>query len=515
VTERPTRVWWRDPWLWICAAAAGRHAVGAWRLRQTMAFLAQAPPADPSGEEHPTLHLVVPVLWEQAHVGAAVRWFAELMRELPGSTLTIVTTAREEREREYLVDDVAGCTSRMITARRFPQLTPDQLRTLVAAAQAGPRGRLTHDAAVSVVLRARLTCDVVADLLHYPDLADVPIRHVHYAGAGRKAAQVNFAVARLDGAADGDYIAVYDVDSRPDLVLVRHTLGYVAERRQADGELPAVVQQSAVFATRGAAGRAWQRHVCRGSARLQTLWTVRREIPSFRRYTAATRRPSGVALIDATRRGLAQTVGHGLLVRLDVYREMGGLPEYTVLDDLPFGYQLTAAGVPVHVAPVMSSAPAPETVTDLISTHRRWFHNYLDYPACAVAARRAGHGTLAEHAIALCVAGYRAATWMLSSPATAACALTLLRRTTSPHARMFAGAALWLGCATPVRMLAASQADRPSWATQVRDAVEIFAAYLIKSIGPIAAIAQATVPAKGFAPAPKTHRRGPHPEEQG
>lgn len=514
MTGRPIRTCWRDPWLWAGAAVAGRHAVGAWRLRQTMVFLTQTPPADPHGEVHPALNVVVPVLWEQAHVGAAMRWFAALLRAVPGSTLTIVTTAREEREREYLIDDLAGCTSQMITARRFPQLTPDQLRQLATAAHASPRGRLPRDAAMAVLSRDRLTCEVVADLLHHPDLADVPVRHEHYPGDGRKAAQVNYAVARLNGAVDEGYVAVYDVDSRPDLGLVRRTLGYIAGRTKADEEPPAVVQQSAIFKTGGISSQGWQRALCRGSARLQTLWTLRREIPSFRRYTAATRRPTGSAVVDAARRGLAQTVGHGLLVRLDVYRELGGLPEYTVLDDLPFGYRLTAAGVPVHVVPVVSSAPAPETVADLVTTHRRWFGNYLDYPVCAAAARRAGYGTLAEHAIALGVAGYRAATWVLSSPATVACVLTLLRRTTSLPARMLAGTALWLGCVTPVRMLAAHRPDPPSLSAQVRNAVEVFAAYLVKSIGPITAIVHATVPAKGFAPAPKTHRRGPHPKER-
>jgi hypothetical protein len=118
---------------------------------------------------------------------------------------------------------------------------------------------------------------------------------------------------------------------------------------------------------------------------------------------------------------LAQRVGHGLLVRVDVYRQLGGLPEYTVLDDLPFGYQLTTAGVPVHVVPVMV-APAPERLDDLIATHRRWLRSYLDYPACARAARRAGRGSRVDDAIALTVVGHRAATWLLATPTTAACA---------------------------------------------------------------------------------------------
>jgi hypothetical protein len=206
-----------------------------------------------------------------------------------------------------------------------------------------------------------------------------------------------------------------------------------------------------------------------------------------------------------------QTVGHGLLIRIDVFRQVGGLPEYTVLDDLPFGYQLTAAGVPVHPAPITLVAPAPEHVADLVATHRRWFRNYLDYPACARVASRAGRGSPVEHAIALGVAGYRAATWLLASPATAACTVALVRRTSTPAARAVAAVALWLGCVTPVRMLAATNPDRPSLGEQAREAAEVYAAYLLKSIGPIAALADtvmvAAAPASRLRLSPKTHRR--------
>ncbi|WP_173062017.1 hypothetical protein [Phytohabitans houttuyneae] len=471
-------------------------------------------PCDAAGDRRPALHMVVPVLWEQAHVEAALRWFAALTTELPGSTVTVVTTAREERERQYLIDAVTRCRRRHITARRFPHLTAAELRQLIEADVTGPDGCLSGTVVRSVLSARRLTCDVVADLLRRPELADAAIRHVHYRGEGRKAAQVNYAVAQLHTARDHDYIALYDVDSRPDLALLRRTLGYIAVHHRADGQPPEVVQQSARFETSGAADQAWQRHLCSGAARLQTLWTLRREIPSFRRYAAAVRRPTGLTALDAARRGLAQTVGHGVLVRVDVHRRIGGLPEYTILDDLPFGYQLTTANIPVHSAPVMLVAPAPERVEDLIATHRRWFRSYLDYPACARAARRAGRGTPSEHAIAVGVAGYRAVAWLLATPATAACAVAIVRRTTTPPARILAAAALWLGCVAPVRILAAQQAGRAGPATHALDAAEIFAAYLVQSLGPVAAIVDAATSATGLPLSPKTHRRGPARKEQ-
>jgi hypothetical protein len=478
-----------------------------------MAFLRSAPlpAASPAGgPEPPALHMVVPVLWEQDHVEAALRWFATLLRQLPGATLTVVTSAREDREREHLIEIVAQTPARLITARRFPHLTVEEHRDLARHAERAG-GRMGRAAVASVLSRRPCTRDVLAALLDRQEFADVPIRHVHYVGEGRKAAQVNFAAGSL-GAADTDYIAVYDVDSRPELGLMRTTRAFIAGSMRLGGARPPVVQQSARFEIEESTGPVWQRQVCRGASRLQTLWTLRREIPSFRRYTQAIQRPTSHGVVDAVRRGLAQTVGHGLLIRADIYRQMGGLPEDTVLDDLPFGYRLTTAQIPVHVLPVLSVATAPARVGDLISTHRRWFRNYLDYPACARTAHRAGHGTTAAHAVALGVAGYRATTWLLATPATAICAVTLLRPGTPLRVRILAAAALWWGCVTPIRILAAGKPTPPPLARQARDAAEVFTAYLVKSIGPIAALVDAAVPRRGFVLSPKTHRR-PDPQE--
>jgi hypothetical protein len=65
-----------------------------------------------------------------------------------------------------------------------------------------------------------------------------------------------------------------------------------------------VIRQSARFTTTGAATRGWERALCRGSARVQTLWTLRRELPSLRRYHRATRCPTGRPALDAARRGV-------------------------------------------------------------------------------------------------------------------------------------------------------------------------------------------------------------------
>ncbi|KJK56028.1 hypothetical protein UK12_25145 [Saccharothrix sp. ST-888] len=331
------------------------------------------------------------------------------------------------------------------------------------------------------------------------------VRHVHYEGDGRKAAQVNAAVDQLAAHSAEEYIAVYDVDSRPSREFLLRTAEFLARRRAEDGELPRVVQQSARFTTQGAAGTWWERSLCRGAARAQTLWTVRREIPNLRRYATVTRSGPG-------RRGLAQTVGHGLLVRADVFREMGGLPTFTVLDDVAFGYRLTLSGIPVDSLPFTTTVPAAEYLPELLAQSERWFQSYLDYQQCAARWHAQDHGSRLDHAAALAIGAYRGLAWLLVTPATATClALALGPRTRLP-VRATAAAALWTATVAPVRLLAQAEGRPLTVRETVTQSVETLAGLLLKSIGPMTALGRwAVTGTRHSALAPKSNRRTASP----
>lgn len=500
---------WRASW-WLAAAIASRYAVGVWNLRRTLDWVDRPAAAVPdlATEADIAVHVVVPVLREQQHVSAALAWFAPLVQQLPGSTLTIVTTAREELEREHLVDRLAAAGSSAITEGRFPQLAQQDIVELNAIKASTSDGVLTPAEVAGVLARSPLTSQVVEHELARPEYQCLSVRHAHYPGSGRKAAQVNYAVSLLPQTADYSYIAVYDVDSRPSVELLRHTMAFMGERLLVDGELPAVVQQSARFTTRGTSSKGWERMVCRGAARLQTLWTLRREIPSFRRYAWATRHRTGIPAWDAMAQGMAQTVGHGLLVRLDVFRRVGGLPTYTVLDDYPFGYRLTIDGVGVECLPFTTVAPAPEDVRELLAQGRRWFQNYLDYPRCAAAARAAGHGTAATRTVALGVGCYRGTTWLLRSSSVVVCAVFIAGRWSWP-VRAVAAAGLYLDMVTSARMLAIAEGRPHSIRHRSQECLELLVASLLSSAGPFIAVAHRIISgAPGAALAPKTEHRG-------
>lgn len=474
----PNRLWRRLAF-WAASATALHYLEGLGQARQTLAWAAQQPTAHPMQAPRGSLvlHVVIPVLREEQHIASALAWFVPLLQHFPRATLTFVSTEREERERDQLASLAAGKSGRNLTQHYFPQLTDDELASLAAAASRSSEGSLSRAEATRVLSTFPTTADVIDDEISKLGSLSPVVRHVRYRGEGRKAAQVNAAIKALTAHSSEEYVAVYDIDSRPTLELLRQTADFVTRRRTELGELPCVIQQSAQFATQGAASTGWDRVLCRGAARVQTMWTLGREIPNLRRYGVASRSRSNF-------RGLAQTVGHGLLIRLDVFREVGGLPTFTVLDDLPFGYRLTVTGIPVDSLPATTTVPAAEYVSELLSQSGRWFQSYFDYAQCAAHWYGRGHGSLTEHGSALTVGLYRGMLWLLASPATALCVVLALGPRTHPATRMAAAAALWAASVAPVQLLARAEGRALTSQDVIVQSAETLAGRLLRSLGP-------------------------------
>ncbi|MCT9080448.1 hypothetical protein [Streptomyces fulvoviolaceus] len=497
----------------VAVATAARHGAGAWAMHRTLAAV-DRPRASAAGTETGgavgVVHFIVPVLREQQHIRGAVDWFAPLLRHIPGSTLTFVTTSREHAERAVLAERIAARSARLPAAAvvgAFPELTDTELKAVRTYLEQQTAPVSAKD--VVAALETVSTTDQVVDaLLTDDDVRALPIRHVHYTGTGRKAAQVNHAAATLPPMREPAYLAVYDIDSRPGQELIERTWASIAAYAAQHGGLPGVVQQSARFTCGSTSPCGWERALCRGAARLQTMWTLRREIPAFRRYARASVGEHGPLQSLVRGGGLVQTVGHGLWVRQDVFEDLGGLPTYTVLDDLPFGYHVTVERTPVLVVSQTAAAPGPEDARSLLDQGRRWYANYLDYAACWAEAGTNGRGTQAWRAAALAVGWYRGATWLARTPATATCLWLLLRPSTRLPTRATAATALWLGMVTPVGQLAAADGQQLGPGEQARASAELLAAYLVSSVGPAVAVAQRLTRHR-TAMAPKTHRRLP------
>lgn len=495
--------------LTVCVATAARHSSGAWSMRRTLTSFDRPEAEFPNLGSVPQgiVHLIIPVLREQEHIRGAACWFAPLLRQMPGSSLTFVTTAREYTERALLATRIAARSGKVALSTEFPQLSEAEL-SAVSAYFERLLGAARPEHVATALAQAPATDQVVEAVLAEPDFRTLPIRHVHYKGEGRKAEQVNYAAASLPPTSVPSYIGVYDIDSRPSGHLLQQTWTSIHAETNRRGAAPAVVQQSARFTTHGLSERGWERALCRGAARMQTIWTLRREIATFHRYNRAAHRRLGPLPSLITGGGLAQTVGHGLWVRRDVFGELGGLPTHTVLDDLPFGYRLTIERVPVHVVPWTTTALGPEDINALVSQNRRWFNNYLDYASCWAEAERALRGTRGHSAAALLAGWYRGAIWLSRTPATACVLVTLCHPRSGIPLRAVAATALWLGLVTPVNQVNDAAGQQLTPVQRAAASTELLLAYLVSSLGPTAAVAERLAhSAPDRALAPKTHRR--------
>ncbi|TDE32138.1 glycosyltransferase [Actinomadura sp. 6K520] len=469
------------------AAATGlvaRHGAGAWELAGTVSWLARhdlgpLPPQLPG----PPVQIVVPVLREQEHVGAALAWWRTILPLFEGMSLTLVSTAREDHDRALLAR--AACDG-PVTRARFSQLTPHELSALRAVRRRGP---MTAKDAAAILAQSPRTREVIDR-----ELADAPderIKHLTYPGLGRKAAQLNHAARLLP---PGGYLAVYDVDSRPDPKALAMVYARLADR-------PPVVQQHALHTVPSHRGGP-----ARGAAMLQSIWTLRREIPYARRHHRSAGLPGA---LRRWRDGLAQPVGHGLYLRDDILAAIGGFPENSVLDDVPTGVALTLAQIPTVSVPSLTTVPASGSVAEDIAQGRRWFCSYLDYPAVLRGAAARQAGTARHRSVVAVVAVYRGTAWLAASPATLLTLLAAVAPGSRRALRVTAIIGLTLAIVVPVVATAPIRGVRRSPAALGRDCGALLAAYLLRSVGPWLAVADAVRgrhPATAAATAPKALR---------
>ncbi|MCX4681550.1 glycosyltransferase [Streptomyces sp. NBC_01433] len=250
-------------------------------------------PEEELPEETPGLTVIIPALREQAVMPRSLEHFAALAARWPTLRVLIVSAAREASET--------------------------------------PSGTLTTED----------VCRRLADQ-HNTTLGGEVFSVVSYPGGGRRASQLNYAVAALDDLfppAD-DYVAVFDADAVPDARLASQFA------RAAHGR-PAMIQQPMLPAFPGSSsGR--RSAVMSGqdlAAFRRTLGIEYRRI-QVARWCGPGRRPR---LLAALARPMVYGVGSGLIVRRDKIEDIGYFQEPH--DDLAVGHRLSMAGEPIAVLP--------------------------------------------------------------------------------------------------------------------------------------------------------------------
>jgi Glycosyl transferase family group 2 len=435
--------------------------------------------------------VVVPLLREQALIGDLAVRLTALAGTHPGTRVALVTTEAEYAAREHDAQRAADLASALaagtrpgqIVSRFLGLLSAATLEALASAARGQAPARCAQLAGAALAAH-RPTPELAAELAAGSDV----IAHYHYPGPdGGMVQQLNYAIRAETGRARaaGDslerlFLVIYNADSRPHPATLRAAAALIAAGENAPGGSVRLIQQSAVFtANMAGLGAGMSGMVLAGAGWLQSRWTLSREIPRLRRQATAAR--AGRRLMP-----LAHCVGHGLMIRADLYEELGGLPESTVNEDLALGYLACAAGIPIDPLPLLEEADTPVTVGSWLGQARQWFASYPQYPRAAALAADADHGTPARRGWLTAQGLARGGLWLGQSPVIAlTLALPFLTRRRG-LACLLAGAGLAGYYAVPT-WLAAKAAGRPP--DPLRALPGGLGAMLLSSAGPWRCIA--------------------------
>ena len=430
--------------------------------------------------------VVVPLLREQALVGDLAGRLTQLAGTHPGTRVALVTTEAEYAAREHGVRRAAELAGALAAGTRPDRIVSRFLGLLPAGALEGladaahgqdhARCRELTDAALGA---CRPTPELAAELAASCEV----ITHYHYPERdGGMVHQLNYAIRAETGRARaaGDslerlFLVIYNADSQPHPATLNAAAALVANRENAAGGPVLLIQQPTVFtANMTGLGGGLPGMVLAGAGWLQSRWTLSREIPRLRRQAAAAR--AGRLLMP-----LAHCVGHGLMIRADLFEELGGLPESTVNEDLAFGYLACAAGIPIDPLPLLEEADTPVTVGSWLGQARQWFASYPQYPRAAALAAAAGYGTPARRAWLTVQGLARGGLWLGQSPAVALAVVLPIMARRRGLACLLAVAGLAGYYAVP-SWLAARAAGRPL--DPARALPGGLAAMLLSSVGP-------------------------------
>lgn len=303
-------------------------------LRARARFIAHS---RPGVESQRKIFVIIAVFNEQAVIDETCAYFSEIIENEPGIHLLICGTVREHTEGEN------------------PTLN---------------RARL----ALNNIARCRVIECPIAD--------------------GYKAEQIQYAYLN-SGAGPEDYLAFYDVDSRPEPAVFAEVNG--------TGGNACILQQHALFLQN--LSHLGRKPLQMGQALYQSRWTLAHEIPRFSLYRHRLT-------------PFVHLVGHGLFVKRWVLDEFRGIPTGTIVDDAHLGFFMAAQKYMVASLGSVDFSDNPEKFSETYRQLYGWSRGPLDVAAYLRSYRNTGQPLSPGRAAAMCITAYGYwAQWIVTSPA--------------------------------------------------------------------------------------------------
>ncbi|MEU0383209.1 hypothetical protein [Streptomyces chartreusis] len=446
----------RSLWVFTALGATWRYTRDATRAR----------PARPTAGS-PRLLILLPMLREQSVAARALTAFAHLPYGDGQAAICVITTEREEAEKEQRRAELAATAPETLTEEILAPFFPRARRAeaVTEILRCPPAERLAR--ALHLYDREPTTADLVEATIRSlkadrPDgTRPLPVVHLHQPPVpGHVSSQLNFALSRFEEIAacagwddvdeDDVYVTTYDADSTPDRRSLAAVASVVDRYRRAGDRPPGLIQQQRLPLV---LGRPFPAGVRGALLAADWVYQTRRCLAIeltrvlLHHWSHTTRLPRPVRGLT---RPLVYAVGCGMTARLSTLRAIGGYQH--PFADIGSGTRISMLGENIASLGLFA---VDETYTDLRSVVN------LQSLAYASTRRPGQHAkAMAERSRlrpwerALLVARGRVdlTVWILSGPVTAA-GLAAALVTASPWLPLYVLAVLLWGPVTAAAVL--------------------------------------------------------------
>lgn len=338
--------------------------------------------------------ICIPMLREQRVVANTLKYFSRLSYPKEKYRIIIVTTNKEiadKKRNSYRLKELAlsiaeGQNFSLIREKYLGLLPLNLLESVYKSHKLRKQSNILKRLK-QIYLKFPTTFELANKLAKQINLKAgkkliVVMNYPHTEGV--MSHQINYIIRKLSKYKQykNSIFAVYNADSRPNLLTLKYVSQTLADYESKTGIKPNIVQQSSLFTLNyNKYPSTVTGYILKAASLFQTKWTLVRELSRFRSQSKHIIRCSDNAISKLIHTRISHCVGHGLFVRFRLLANEY-LPTETINEDLPFGYYQCCKGEPILPLPILENSETPETVKGLINQKRFWFTPYLQYLSC-------------------------------------------------------------------------------------------------------------------------------------
>lgn len=304
--------------------------------------------------ENSKILIVIPCLREQDIIISTLQHFLKLISNYENIRILIVTTQKEEYEKEkdlYLQDDLKKDIKNNTDIKKMIIKYNKILSTIELKEILKFKSNNSIDTIIEDKVRnSKTTSKIVEEYIKANRLQE-KVYHMHYPNnEGIMADQLNYVLNNFNFINESNYyFSVYNADSIPSENTIKEILKTIEKNEQ-----PEVIQQYSTPISN------WNdlSAIMKGFAIYQSNFELRyglinSNIPSRLLYT--------------------YVVGHGMYIRVDILKEIGGFETRYWCEDIYMSYVLRTKNIPICPIRTLELMQSPQYLSILTKQNAVWF----------------------------------------------------------------------------------------------------------------------------------------------